>query len=869
MHERLHLSTQQSTSLVCPVLVAPIPMSMSVPPLALSSPSFSAMSASHPLPLLCLLLIFFPLCVIDAALTMEITSVSCSSSSSSSLCDPNGSSLIINGLDLTCGSANALTLSIGAYSTTALGNPSGSFLTAQAPSISPSDWYSQLQVQVTCAQDGTSAQWSGLMFGSPPTVTAVSGCGSDSTATGCRAGDTVNITGTNFVRADLLTVDVGSNACDCPTVSDSLIVCTLPAVAAAEQNVSLPLTVSITATDSTSASLDAAVTYAPALAITSVSGCGFVGDIRFCYGGEVLTLTGDWFGSDATVSAGNGSCGAVTVHSSSRLTCTLPANLPVDTAIHLLVSSGGMLSNIDASLFVLPPVELHSVSPCASRTLPGCLFGDNITLDGLFLTNPLTVTVGTTQVEGAWTRGGDSVVISLPEVSESSQGVWLDVRVQCGVSGANWTGAVLYRQYPQPSAVRASCRNGSSQCVSGDRIEVAGRHLNASSSLVAVLLASPSSSSSHSCLSVTTSASSISCLLPPIPAEEQATELTLSVVVDGAESAGVSGAVSYAALPAVSAISGCDQNGAANCHPGQMVTVDGWHLAQQDTSVTLSPFSFTSSSSSYPCTMLPSTTDSLRCQLPAHVNATDRGVPLSLFVTANGWTSAPASNLSFTVDDLSLVSLAGCDQPTAHTAVSGCRAGSQLTLTGTAFTSPALLVLSSIAGNHTTAVTVRSLTVATVQLPDLSSTSPSLVFSATLLCGVASNTLPAALSYSVQSSSSSSSSSSSTGAEGAGGGSGLYGLSGNAAVVLGAALICAVLAILACVWNRGASYEWRAEEMEGERAQEPSDVERGRQHRPADHRPEPRAERAQRGHSREQRRQQRERRADLRAPLVF
>ena len=562
------------------------------------------------------------------------------------------------------------------------------------------------------------------------------------------------------------------------------------------------------------------------------------------------------------------------MHNSSQLTCTLPAKLPANTTIRLVVSSGGTLSNADASLSVLPPVELHSVSSCASRSLPGCLFGDNITLSGLFLTNPLTVTVGTTQVEAAWTQGGDKVTIALPVVGESSQGAWLDVRVQCGVSGASWTGGVLYRQYPQLSAVRAACRNGSSQCVAGDRVEVAGRHLNASSSLVSVLLASAASSTPRSCLDVTSGASSISCLLPPIPLEEQGADLTLSVVVDGAKSAGVSGAVSYAALPVVSAVGGCADGGATSCHPGQVVTVDGWHLAQQDTSVTLSPTSLAPSASSYACALLPSATSSLRCQLPAHVNATDRAA-LSLFVTANGWTSA-AANLSFTVDDLSLVALTGCDRPTAQTAVSGCSAGSQLTLSGTAFTSPALLVLSGGAGNFTTAVAVQSLTSATVELPDLYSTFPSLVYSATLLCGVASNTLPAAVTYIVPSSSSSSSSSassvpsspaSSTGADGAGGGSWLN-LSGDAAVVLGAALICGFLAVLACIWNRGASYTWRDEETE----QQLSDVERGRQGWAAEHSTERRTEREQRnqsGRSRGVRRQQREQRADLRAPLVF
>ena len=765
-------------------------------------------------------------------------------------------------------------VNVGSQHTTANGNPSGNYLTAQAPSIPSSDWYTQLSVQLMCAHDGTSAYWSGLMFGTPPTVTAASGCGSDTTAIGCRAGDSVNVTGTEFSdNADWLTVDVGGNSCDCSVASDSLLVCTLPAVAAADQNVSLPLTVSVTAAAfSTAASLDAAVTYAPALAIASVSGCGWVGNASFCYGGELLTLTGDWFGPNATVSAGNGSCGAVTVHSSSLLTCTLPGKLPTNTAIRLVVSSGGMLSNTDASLFVLPPVELHSVSFCASRTLPGCLFGDNITLSGLAFTNPLTITVGTTQVEAAWTQGGDNVTIALPAVGESSQGVWLDVRVQCGVSGANWTGGVLYRQYPQLSAVRASCRNGSSQCVSGDRIEVAGRHLNASSSLVSVLLASAASSSPHSCLDVTSSASSIFCVLPPIPPEEQGADLTLSVVIDGAESAGISGAVSYAALPAVSAISGCDQNGAANCHPGQVVTVDGWHLAQQDTSVTLS--SVASAPSTYSCTLLHSATSSLRCQLPAHINATERGKSLFLFVTANGWTSAPVANLSVTADDLSLVSLAGCDQTTAQTAVSGCRAGSQLTLSGTAFTSPALLVLSGSAGNYTTAVAVQSLTSATVQLPALSSTFPSLVFSASLLCGVASNTLPAAVSYLMPSSSSSSlpsSSPSSTGADVADGGS-WFGLSSDAAVVLGAALICGVLAILACIWHRGASSTWRDDETEQQRVAEPSDVERGRLGWPAEHSTERRTghgERVQSARSREATRHHRERRADLRAPLVF
>ena len=253
--------------------------------------------------------------------------------------------LFVNGL------ADTATVTVGSdynCAVTAVDVATSSLNCTLPTSIAPSDFNVYLPVTVTTGGQ-TSAPVSGVTFPkqATPTITAIIGCegGSGTTATACRQDQTIQIVGTGL-SSGTYKIMIGSYACYQPLYYQNQVVCYVPAIAEADLNTALPVTLSLNGLTAT---------YAPGLisygelAITSVTGCGVTsGPVKGCGAGDVLTITGAAFNLGQPGDANNlrfsvygaESTPAFTVLSDSVIHLTLPSPTYSDFSLTFQLFAG-------------------------------------------------------------------------------------------------------------------------------------------------------------------------------------------------------------------------------------------------------------------------------------------------------------------------------------------------------------------------------------------------------------------------------------------------------------------------------------------------------------------------------------------------
>ncbi|MBS2021096.1 MAG: IPT/TIG domain-containing protein [Deltaproteobacteria bacterium] len=251
------------------------------------------------------------------------------------------------------GFAAGLTATFGGSAATGITVVSGTSATLTTPA------HAAGAVDVVVTSGGTSVTLAGsFTYQAPvfaaPTLSAVSPAG------GALAGGTaLTLTGTGFRSGATVSLG-GAAATSVVVVSDTSVTCVAPAHAAGVVDVT------ISNTDSKSATKAAAFEYAAAPTVTSVSPA-----LGVATGGTALTLTGTGFKSGATVSLGGTAATAVAVASTS-ITCTTPAHAA--GAVDVVVTNGDGQSGTKAASFTyvaVGPTTITSVIPGSGPTAGG------------------------------------------------------------------------------------------------------------------------------------------------------------------------------------------------------------------------------------------------------------------------------------------------------------------------------------------------------------------------------------------------------------------------------------------------------------------------------------------------------------------
>lgn len=107
-------------------------------------------------------------------------------------------------------------------------------------------------------------------------------------------------------------------------------------------------------------------------------------------GGVLLTITGDNFTADTTVTLGEQPCHPVTVHSPTHLSCTTPPGTPGPAALTLTTPGAAPTTLADAHTYAWPAPEITAVSP----TRGPATGGTPLTLTGTGFHDDVAVTVG-------------------------------------------------------------------------------------------------------------------------------------------------------------------------------------------------------------------------------------------------------------------------------------------------------------------------------------------------------------------------------------------------------------------------------------------------------------------------------------------
>lgn len=237
---------------------------------------------------------------------------------------------------------------------------------------------------------------------STPTISSIS-----PTAGALAGGTTLTVNGTNFSTG--ATVFVGGVACAPVTfVSSTRVTCPTPGPLAGAQAVTInnPGTPSATYNS---------YTYQDAPTVTSVSpSAGALG------GNTLITISGTFFRSSATVTVGTAACTSVTVVNATTITCRTPANSAGPYAV--------TVTNADAQPGSLPGAYTYQAAPAITTVSPnyGPLVGGTaITITGTGFIAPVSnVTVGGVACTGIDDSGAPTTITcTTPAGSAGAQNV--------------------------------------------------------------------------------------------------------------------------------------------------------------------------------------------------------------------------------------------------------------------------------------------------------------------------------------------------------------------------------------------------------------------------------------------------------------
>ena len=263
-----------------------------------------------------------------------------------------------------------------------------SFLSDTAVSVRTPAGAGTVDVVLTSADAAESAAFpGGFDYTAAPIVSGVSpGTGDPG------GGELVTVVGDNFDSLGPVTVAFGPAwATGVSVQSSSVLSCFTP------PNPAGPVTVTVTNPDTQSGSLADGYTYSSAPVPPAVSTVSpGVGDPA---GGDLVTVTGDFFATAGTVTVTFGLTDAtgVSVQDSATLTCFTPGAPPGPATVRVTNPDGGQGELIDGFIY--------TTGPLVTAVIPGSgdpAGGDPVTVtgDNFDLVGPVTVTFGVTDATG-------------------------------------------------------------------------------------------------------------------------------------------------------------------------------------------------------------------------------------------------------------------------------------------------------------------------------------------------------------------------------------------------------------------------------------------------------------------------------------
>ena len=268
----------------------------------------------------------------------------------------------------------------------------------------------------------------------PPTVSGVS-----PTAGPIAGGNTVTLTGTNFVSG--ATVKFGSVA----GTSVSVVSPTEITVNAPAQSSAGPVDVIVTTPGGTSTTSSAdRYTYDPVPTVTGVSPA--VGPTS---GGTTVTIAGTGFVPGATVLFGTASASSVTYVSATQLTAKAPAQAAGTHNVYVTTPGGTSATNApadDYSYEATPTVT--AVSPSAGPTAGGT----SVTITGTGFVTGATVKFGTIAGTSVTVSSSTKITVTAPAQSPSSP-VDVTVTTPGGTSATSTADQYAYDPVPTVSSL--------------------------------------------------------------------------------------------------------------------------------------------------------------------------------------------------------------------------------------------------------------------------------------------------------------------------------------------------------------------------------------------------------------------------------
>ena len=421
-----------------------------------------------------------------------------------------------------------------------------------------------------------------------PLVWSASGCGIDwaNTSSGCQAGDTVTVTGAQFLNGSLSVAVRGRslwyNCTDVHLLSSSLLTCALPLVVADDMEATLSLQVFSSGLTNTVAYLLAYAYLGPY--IHAVRGCALEAGLGTadCNGGDAITLTGRNFTRPRLAVYVDGAvCAEPVAVSHTQVTCRLPYLPSYGGAVGVQVYSGGELSNTARLVsYASQQPAVWRVTGCAQdnatdNSTSVCRRATRVTIAGARFYAVDAVYVGDSRCVDVAVMDASRLTCGLPAQSlEDEVGVMAVFVLSSGLySPPRWLVAYDY-EGPVISAVYG-CAEDNHGCSSGDRLTIAGSGFAEEEGLQVRLSAWPRD---YLCAVEEWSPTELVVRLPYIPLQTP-TDFTLRVASRGqvAVSPVVVGYDSQE--PRVWRVQGClddrSTRGTGNCTRGQLVTVLG------------------------------------------------------------------------------------------------------------------------------------------------------------------------------------------------------------------------------------------------------------------------------------------------------
>lgn len=243
---------------------------------------------------------------------------------------------------------------------------SSSIIECSTPALPAGDY--QVEVINSLGQSAVAPDL--YTFNPPPTVTSVSP--TEGLANG---GDTLTITGTGFLAG--ARVRIGTFPCGTiNVVSDTTLTCVTISGVTGNYDVT------VSNTDTQSGNLAGAFNFYSAPVISSIS--PVAGQLA---GGTTVTIRGNHFTADTTLTIGGQACASYTVVSSNTLTCVTPAN---SAGAYPVYAANPVANTTYNSYTYQPAPTVTAVSPSAGP-LAG---GTTLTITGTDFLSGATVLVG-------------------------------------------------------------------------------------------------------------------------------------------------------------------------------------------------------------------------------------------------------------------------------------------------------------------------------------------------------------------------------------------------------------------------------------------------------------------------------------------